>query len=111
MGGMRFLMTMNGGGPAPDARLYAEMARFVDELSRAGVLVATGGLGMTGTHMTARGGAVAYAHGPYTTSPETIVSFALLDVRTKEEAIEVSRRFWAIVGDGEGDLRQVFGPE
>jgi hypothetical protein len=32
-------------------------------------------------------------------------------VRSKEEAIELSKRFWKIVGDGEGDIRQVFGPE
>lgn len=44
-------------------------------------------------------------------SGETIVSFALLDVRSKEEALELARRFWAIVKDGEGDIRQVFGPE
>jgi hypothetical protein len=49
--------------------------------------------------------------GPYAEAKETIVSFALLDVRTKEEAVELSRRFWAIVKDGEGDIRQVFGPE
>ena len=42
---------------------------------------------------------------------ETIVSFALVEVRSKEEVIELSRRFWALVGDGEGDIRQVYGPE
>ena len=41
---MRFLMTVNGGGAAPDERLYAEMGRFVEELTRAGILLATGGL-------------------------------------------------------------------
>ena len=29
---------------------------------------------------------------------------------SKEEALEISRRFWALVGEGEGDIRQVFGP-
>jgi len=57
---MRFLMTVNGGGRQPDEQLYAEMGRFVEELTRAGVL---------------------------------------------------ARRFWKMVGDGEGDIRQVFGPE
>jgi hypothetical protein len=32
-------------------------------------------------------------------------------VRSKEEALELSKRFWQIAGDGEGDVRQVFGPE
>jgi hypothetical protein len=108
---MRFLMTLNGGGRQADDDLYADMARFVEELTQAGVLLATGGLGMTGTHMTASGGRVQFTDGPYAEAKETIVSFALLDVRSKEEAIELSRRFWAIVRDGEGDIRQVFGPE
>jgi hypothetical protein len=108
---MRFLMTMNGAGRPADDQLYADMAKFVEELTQAGVLLATGGLGMTGTHMSASGGRVTFTDGPYAEAKETIVSFALVDVRSKEEAIELSRRFWAIVRDGEGDLRQVYGPE
>ena len=41
---MRFLMTVNGGGRPPDKELLAEIGRFVEELTRAGVLLATGGL-------------------------------------------------------------------
>ena len=33
---MRFLMTLNGGGRPPDEQLYAEMGRFVEELTRPG---------------------------------------------------------------------------
>jgi hypothetical protein len=96
---MRFLMTLNGGGRPPDEQLYAEMGRFVEELTRAGVLLATGGLDR-GTQ----------TDGPFTESKEVIVSFALIEVRSKDEALELARRFWKVVGDGEGDIRQVFGP-
>jgi hypothetical protein len=102
-------MTMNAGGPAPDRQLYAEMDRFVEELTRAGVLLATGGLD-AGSHIKASDGRITVTDGPYAEAKETIVSFALIDVRSKEEAIELSKRFWAIVKDGEGDIRQVFGP-
>ena len=108
---MRFLMTMNGGGRPPDEQLYAEMGRYIEELSNAGVLLATGGLEPNGTHVKATDGKITVTDGPYAEAKETIVSFALLDVRSKAEAIELSRRFWQIVGDGEGDIRQVFGPE
>jgi hypothetical protein len=108
---MRFLMTMNGGSRPPDQQLYAEMGRFIEELSNAGVLLATGGLDPNGTHVKATDGKITVTDGPYAEAKETIVSFALLDVRSKAEAIELSRRFWQIVGDGEGDIRQVFGPE
>jgi hypothetical protein len=105
---MRFLMTMNGGGPAPTEELFAEMAVFVDEMTKAGVLLATGGLDPNGTHVRAAEGVASFTDGPYAESKETIVSFALIEVRSKEEAIELSRRFWKVVGEGEGDIRQVF---
>ena len=107
---MRFLMTVNGGGQPPDQELFAEMGRFVEELTRAGVLLATGGLDR-GTHVVASGGKITVTDGPFTEAKEAIVSFALIEVRSKDEAIELSRRFWQIVGDGEGDIRQVSGPE
>jgi hypothetical protein len=107
---MRFLMTVNGGGAAPDERMYAEMGRFVEELTRAGVLLAAGGLDR-GTRVAASGGAITLTDGPFAESKEVIVSFALIEVRTREEAVELARRFWKIVGEGEGDIRQVLGPE
>jgi hypothetical protein len=106
---MRFLMTTTG-GDMPDEKLLAEMGRFVDEMTKAGVLLATGGLDPMGTHISSSGGKITVTDGPFTEAKEAIVSFALVDVRSKEEAIELSKRFWKIVGDGEGDIRQVFGP-
>jgi hypothetical protein len=107
---MRFLMTVNAGADAPDEQMYAEMGKFVEELTRAGVLLATGGLD-AGTHVTSSGGKMTLTDGPFSESKEVIVSFALIDVRSRDEAIELARRFWKIAGDGEGDIRQVFGPE
>ena len=107
---MRFLMTVNGGGRPPDEQLYAEMGRFIEELTRAGVLLATGGLDR-GTHVSASGGNVTFTDGPFAESKEVIVSFALVDVRSQQEALVLARRFWKLVGDGEGDIRQVVGPE
>ena len=107
---MRYLMTLNGGGPAADDQLYAEMGRFVDELTRAGVLLATGGLDQNGTHVRASGGKAVLTDGPYAEAKETIVSFAVIDVRSEEEALELARRFFALVKEGEGDIRRVYGP-
>jgi hypothetical protein len=107
---VRFLMTVNGGGKRPDQELSAEMGRFVEELTRAGVLLVTGGLDR-GTHVVSSGANITFTDGPFTESKEVIVSFALIEVRSKDEALELSRRFWKMVGDGEGDIRQVSGPE
>jgi hypothetical protein len=105
---MRFLMTTNGGGSEPDERVFAEMAKLVEEMSKAGVLLAAGGLDPVGTHVSASGGKITVTDGPYAEAKEVIVSFALVEVRSKEETIELSKRFWAIIGDGEGDIREVF---
>jgi hypothetical protein len=107
---MRFLMTTNGGGPAPTQELYAEMGRLVEELTRAGVLLATGGLDPHGTHFSAKSGQVTLTDGPYAEAKESIVSFALIEARSHDEAVELAKRFWTVVGNGEGDMRRVYGP-
>jgi hypothetical protein len=107
---MRFLMTTKGGGPAPTQQLYEDMAALIEEMTKAGVLLAAGGLDMNGTRVVADGGKITVTDGPFAETKETIVSFALVEVRSKEEVIELSRRFWALVGEGEGDVRQVYGP-
>jgi hypothetical protein len=109
---MRFLMTTKGGDLAPPTEtVMAEMAAFVEEMTQAGVLLATGGLDPAGIHVSASGGKITVTDGPFTEAKEAIVSFALIEARSKEEAVELSRRFWKIIGDGEGDIQQVFGPE
>lgn len=107
---MRYLMTTNGGGPAPDQQLHEDMAKLVAEMVEKGVLVATGGLDMTGTHVSAAGGRVTLTDGPYAESKETIVSFAVVDVDSEDQLRELAERFWALVKDGEGDIRRVYGP-
>jgi len=107
---MRFLMTTSKADP-PDDKLVAEMDRLVEEMTRKGVLLAAGGLDPVGTHVTSSGGKVTVTDGPFTESKETILSFALVEVRSKEEAVELAKHFWQIVGNGEGAIRQVYGPE
>jgi hypothetical protein len=107
---MRFLMTTTS-ADEPDEKMYAEMGRLVGELTKAGLLLAAGGLDRAGTHVTSSGGKITMTDGPFTEAKEAIISFALVDVRSKEEALELVRRFWKIVGNGEGDIRQVYGPQ
>jgi hypothetical protein len=107
---MRFLMTTSKADP-PDDKLVAEMDRLVDEMTRKGVLLAAGGLDPAGTRVISSGGKITVTDGPFTEAKETILSFALVEVRSKEEAIELARRFWLIAGNGEGAIRQVYGPE
>jgi len=106
---VQFLLTMNDDGSVPDAAMYTAMGEFIAELSQAGVLVATGGLD-AGARLTTKGDEFTVTDGPFTETKEAIVSFALVDVPSREEAIALTRRFHGIFGDGESTMYQVFGP-
>jgi hypothetical protein len=107
---MRYLMMQKAQTTEPDASLYAEMAAFVEELTASGVLLATGGLDPVGFKMTSAGDEITVTDGPFTEAKEAIGGFALVEVRSKEEALDLARRFRKIVGDGESVIHQVFGP-
>jgi len=107
---MRYLMMSKTSDNQPDERVFAEMASFIDELTRAGIVLATGGLDTTGTKLASKGGEITVTDGPFTEANEAVGGFALVEVRSKEEAIEIGRRFLKIVGDGESLMQEVFGP-
>ncbi|HKN96044.1 MAG TPA: YciI family protein [Pseudonocardiaceae bacterium] len=107
---MRYLMMSKTSDQQPDQQVYAEMAKFVEELTAKGVLLATGGLDTTGFKLSARDGEVTVTDGPFTEANEVAGGFVLVEVRSKEEAIELGRRFFAIVGDGEAFAQEVYGP-
>ena len=49
--------------------------------------------------------------GPYIEAKELLGGFAVIQVNSLEEAIEWSKRFRQIVGDGESEIVRLFGPE
>lgn len=84
-------------------------------MAQAGVLLAAEGLCETSkgaTRITVTGGKTTVTDGPFTETKELIAGFALLDVRSQEEAVEWGRRFTEVfadtVGDVEVDVRKVF---
>ncbi|MGV9774095.1 YciI family protein [Streptosporangium sp. NPDC003464] len=107
---MRYLMTTKPTDAVPNENLYMEMGKFIEELTAAGVLLATGGLEPGGVRVTSFGEEITVMDGPFAEAKEAVAGFALVEVRSKEEAIELTRRFRKIVGDGESVIQQVFGP-
>ncbi|MFC8451239.1 YciI family protein [Kitasatospora sp. NPDC057223] len=107
---MRYLMMSKPSETVPDEKLYAEMGQFIEELTAAGVLLATGGLEPGGIRLTSVGEEITVTDGPFAESKEAVAGFALIEVRSKEEAVELARRFRRIVGDGESVIQQVYGP-
>jgi hypothetical protein len=114
---MQFLMYTLGDEsvpmPEPTPELMKEMDAFVEEATKAGVLLATGGLGPTsmGAKVSLKDGAFTVTDGPFAEAKEIIGGWALCECRDRDEAIEWTKRFLTIVGEGESRIRPNFGPE
>jgi hypothetical protein len=116
---MRFMVmhyedeAMEAGEP-PTPETIAAVGEFVTELSNAGVLLSGEGVGPSsqGARLTVDGGGqISVTDGPFAEAKELIAGFAILEVSSKEEAIEYSKRFLKIVGATKADVRLVFeGP-
>jgi hypothetical protein len=85
--------------PSPEA--LAEMGEFIEEAVRAGVVVTTGALNPQGTRLRLSAGKFTVTDGPFIELKELLAGFVVLRVESLEEAIEWSKRFRKIVGDGE----------
>ncbi|GAP65596.1 YCII-related protein [Mizugakiibacter sediminis] len=109
---MRFLSLYRHARPEgvpPSEREMAEMGRLIDEMTRAGVLLATEGCmpSAQGARVRLAQGTFAVTAGPFAEAGEAIGGFALIQARSREEAIEWSKRFLKVIGDGECEIRQL----
>ena len=124
---MRFMMMVKGdrsyeAGAAPDPELGAAIGKLSEELMRAGVMVDMGGLLPTamGARVRLAGGKLTVTDGPFSEAKEVIGGYAILRADSRQEAIELGKRFMAlhagVLGssyEGELEIRQMaeFGPE
>src|SRR5574341_451758 len=99
------------GAASPSPELMAEMGKFIGEAMQAGVLVTTGALQPKGTRLKLSGGKFTVTDGPFIELKELLAGWALIETKSLDEAIEWCKRFRKIVGDGETEIVQVFGPE
>jgi hypothetical protein len=98
-------------GVLPSKELLAAMGKFNEELMKAGVLLAGEGLqpSSKGARVRFSGTKRTVIDGPFTETKELIAGFWLLQVRSKEEAIEWIKRSPApFDGECEIEIRQVF---
>ena len=95
----------------PTPELMAEMGKFIGEAMQAGVLVATGALQPKGTRLKLAGGKFTVTDGPFIELKELMGGWAVIRAKSLDEAIEWCKRFRNIVGEGESEIVQVFGPE
>jgi hypothetical protein len=115
---MRFMMMVKANkdseaGKMPSEELLAAMAKYNDELMKAGVL-----LDLTGLHPSSKGARIKFSggkrtviDGPFAETKELIGGYWLIQVKSKEEAMEWAKRAPSPHGEGaegEIEIRQVF---
>ena len=100
-----------GNNPEPTPEMMAEMGKFIQEATQAGVVVTTGALLPKSTRLRLANGKFTVTDGPFIELKELLAGFAVLQVKSLEEAIEWSKRFRKITGDGESEIVQLFGPD
>lgn len=117
---MRYLVLLRATQPAgpPPAELMEAIGKLGEEATRAGALLDTAGLApsASGARVQVAGGRLSVTDGPFTESKE-LISYAIYEVRSREEAVEWTSRFmkphrdlwegW----DGEAEILRVLGPE
>jgi len=115
---MRFMIIVKAtkdseAGVMPHEKILNEMAKYHEELQKAGVLLDASGL-----QASSKGWRVRYAgqkrtvvDGPFTEAKELIAGYTMIQVKSKEEAMEWARRFPnpSLDGkEGEIEVRQLF---
>ena len=99
-------------GVMPSEELLAAMGRYMEEMANAGVLLAGEGLhpSSKGARVKFRGGKPTVMDGPFTETKELVAGYCLIQVGSRDEAIEWVRRWPALDGHGQAEIeiRQVF---
>jgi hypothetical protein len=97
-------------GAPPSRELMENMGMFIEEVMKAGVLLATDGLqpSSKGARVKLSDGKVTVTDGPFIETKELVASYALFEVKSMAEAIEWTTRFLSVLGEGECELRPIY---
>lgn len=121
---MRFMMLVKadkdyerGAPPAP--ALMAAIGALGEEMFKSGNMLEMGGLAPTsaGALLSLENGAIRVTDGPFAESKEVIGGYAVMQAKSRAEAIELARRFLQVHADvlgksytGQVEVRQLFDP-
>jgi hypothetical protein len=111
---MRYMMLYKPGWETtapPSEQEIAAMGRLIDDMTKAGVLIATGGLqhSSTGVRVRSENGKITVTDGPFVETKELVGGFAIVEVKSKAEAVELAKQFLDVVGQGESEIRPMHG--
>ena len=118
---MRFITMIKGdeqyeAGVPPSPELTAAIGKHTEEMMKAGVVVEIGGLlpSSKGARIRVAGGKLNVIDGPFAEAKELIGGYAIVEVKSKAEAVELGKRFMKLHSDvlgpsyqGECEVRQL----
>jgi len=113
---MRFMIIVKAtkdseAGVMPPEDMFHAMATYHEELQKAGILRDASGLhpSSKGWRIQYRGDTRTVVDGPFAETKELIAGYTMIETRTREEALEWSRRFPnPHLNDGDIEVRQLF---
>jgi hypothetical protein len=97
-------------GTPPQQDEMARMGQLIEDWMKSGVLLATEGClpSAKGARIRLSNGQFTVTDGPFTEAKEVVGGFALIRTKSREEAIEYTKKFLKVAGDGETEIRQIF---
>jgi hypothetical protein len=96
-------------GDPPSPELLARMGPFIEEVMKAGVVTQTEGLfpSSRATRIRLANGKTQVTDGPFAETKELVASYAMFEVKSKDEAVEWTKRFLQVLGEGECMIYQI----
>jgi hypothetical protein len=104
-------------GGLPNPELTAAIAKMAEEATKRGIMVSAGGLrpSAQGTRVRISSGKTSVIDGPFAETKELVGGFAIFDLSSKDEALQMGKRFMQVHADilgpsyeGELEIRPMF---
>jgi hypothetical protein len=104
-------------GQVPSEQLMNDMGKLMEEMTREGTLISTAGLRPTaeGARVRLRGGRLSTTDGPFTETREVIGGYAIVEAKSRDEAVELGKQFMdvhvTVLGSAyDGEARGILRP-
>jgi hypothetical protein len=97
-------------GAPPTQTEMEKMGKYIEQSFKEGTLLATEGClsSSLGARVRKANGQFKITDGPFTEAKEIVGGFAIINAKSKEDAIRITKDFLNIAGDGETEIRQLY---
>ena len=97
-------------GAPPTQTEMEKMGKYIEQSFKEGTLLATEGClsSSLGARVRKTNGEVKVTDGPFAEAKEIVGGFAIINAKSKEDAIRITKDFLNIAGDGETEIRQLY---